>query len=72
MGTIKRFSNQSQYTAIALCSVRSFYNNRSKRVLHLRGLERDAVGACYGADVKKSTTSGWLTNCQGHLPLHCD
>lgn len=64
LGAIQRFSNQSQYTPIVISPVRSFYNNRSKRV-YIYADSSGAVGACHNAYVKKPTTSGWLRNAKG-------
>lgn len=63
-GTIQRFSTQSQYMSISLSSVRSFYNNRSKRV-YIYGDPSGSPSACYGAQAKKASTTSWLTLAEG-------
>jgi hypothetical protein len=63
-GTIQRFSAQSQYTSISLYRVGSFYNNRSKRVMLYSNSSGDQ-SACYGAQAKRSTTSGWVSYAKG-------
>lgn len=65
-GTLKRFTNQSQYTSIGLNSVGSFYNNRSKRV-YVYGNSSGTPSACYGAGVKKfdTSSSNWLSKAKG-------
>lgn len=63
LGTIERFSAQSQYTSITI-RVQSFYNNRSKRV-YLYGDPSGSPSACYAAGTKRATTSSWVPSADG-------
>lgn len=62
-GTIQRFSTQSKYTSISI-RVRSFYNNRSKRV-YIYGDPGGSPSACYGAGTKRATTTSWVPSAEG-------
>lgn len=64
VGTIQRFSSQSQYTSISLSKVGSFYNNRSKRV-YVYGDPSGSPSACYGAQAKRTGYTGWLLYAEG-------
>lgn len=64
LGTMKRFTTQSQYTSLNIGAVRSFYNNRSKRV-YIYGNSSGTPSACYGAQAKRSSTSNWVTSAKG-------
>lgn len=63
LGTIQRFSTQSQYTSINI-RVQSFYNNRSKRV-YIYGDPGGSPSACYAAGTKRSSTSSWVPSAEG-------
>ncbi len=63
-GNFKRFSTQSQYLSMGWNSIGSFYNNRSKRVF-IYGDSSGSPSACYGAQAKRSTVSGFLVEPSG-------
>lgn len=64
LGSMKRYTTQAQYLTLNAGAIRSFYNNRSTRVF-LYSDSSATNSACYGAQAKRSATSGWLRSAKG-------
>jgi len=58
-GSFAKYANSGSYADINLPTVRSLWNNRSKRSFIYSGYDGRGSSACYGPGARTTSLSGW-------------